>query len=332
MNSALDAAGPQAAWIGQLWWLTLWLCVLVFGAVMAALAWALWRSRRASGSARRKLGAGPDAVEALAPDLSPAEGAERKARLSVGAGIALSSVLLAGLLAASVLTDQALADLPLDDALAIRVTAHQWWWEVVYDDPRPDRVFTTANELVIPVGRPVVITLQSDDVIHSFWVPNLHGKKDMIPGRTSTIQLRADREGRYVGRCAEFCGLEHAFMAYDLVALPADRFAAWQEHQRTSPPEPQGAAAVRGRELFLTGSCMLCHAIQGTSANARRAPDLTHFASRAHIGAGRLANTPATLAKWIEDPRKIKPGVNMPAHFLPADDLAALVAYLETLR
>jgi len=318
MSNALDAAGPQAAWIGQLWWLTLWLCVFVFVVVMAALAWALWRSRRAS--------ADPS------PDLSPAADAERKLRLSVGAGVALSSVLLAGLLVASVLTDQALADLALGDALAVRVIAHQWWWEVVYDDPRPDRVFTTANELVIPVGRPVVITLQADDVIHSFWVPNLHGKKDMIPGRTSTIQLRADREGTYVGRCAEFCGLQHAFMAYDVVALPADRFAAWQAHQRTSAPEPQGAAELRGRELFLTGSCMLCHAIQGTSANARRAPDLTHFASRAHIGAGRLANTPQALAKWIEDPRRIKPGVNMPAHFLPADDLAALVAYLETLR
>jgi cytochrome c oxidase subunit 2 len=317
MNSALDAAGPQAAAIGQLWWLTLWLCVVVFVAVMAALGVALWRPRRAPGSA---------------PELARAAGAERKARWSVGAAIALSTVLLLGLLAASVLTDRALARLPLDGALAIRVIAHQWWWEVVYDDPQPDQVFTTANELVIPVGRPVVITLQADDVIHSFWVPNLHGKKDMIPGRTSTIQLRADREGRYVGRCAEFCGLQHAFMAVDVVALPADRFAAWQAHQRTPAPEPSSASAVRGRELFLTGSCMLCHAVQGTSANARRAPDLTHFASRAHIGAGRVANTRQALATWIEDPQKVKPGVNMPAHLLPPEDLAALVAYLETLR
>jgi len=332
MSNALDAAGPQAAWIGQLWWLMLWLCVFVFVAVMAALGWALCRSRRASGSARRKLGSGPDAAKALAPDPLPAAGAERQLRLSVGGAIGLSSLLLAGLLAASVLTDYALAHLPLHDALSIRVTAHQWWWEVVYDDPRPDRVFTTANELVIPVGRPVVITLQADDVIHSFWVPNLHGKKDLIPGRIAKIQLRADREGMYVGRCAEYCGLQHAFMAYDVVAVTADRFAAWTEHQRTSAPEPQGAAALRGRELFLTGSCMLCHAIQGTSANARRAPDLTHFASRAHIAAGRLANTPEALAKWIEDPQKIKPGVNMPSHFLPADDLAGLVAYLGTLR
>ena len=233
---------------------------------------------------------------------------------------------------ASALTDRALARLPLDDALAIRVIAHQWWWEVVYEDPRPDQVFTTANELVVPVGRPIVVTLQADDVIHSFWVPNLHGKKDLIPGRTSKIEFRADRAGRFVGRCAEFCGLQHAFMAYDVVVLPAQRYAEWAAHQRASAAEPQEARALRGRELFLTGSCMLCHAVQGTSAHGQRAPDLTHFASRAHIGAGRIANTPQALAQWIEDPQKLKPGVNMPSHFLPPDDLAALVAYLETLR
>jgi cytochrome c oxidase subunit II len=318
MNDALHAAGPQAAWIGQLWWFTLWLCVAVFVALMAALAWALWRARRPAG--------------AMPQPAPPSAGAERLARRWVSAAVLLSSLLLMGLLAASVLTDQRLATLSLDGALQIRVTAHQWWWEVEYEDPRPDRVFRTANEIVIPVGRSVVITLLADDVIHSFWVPNLHGKKDMIPGRTATIQLRADRAGTYVGRCAEYCGLQHAFMAYDVVALPADRFAAWQEHQLTPAPEPAGAAARRGHELFLTGSCMLCHAVQGTSANGRRAPDLTHFASRASIGAGQIANTSQALAQWIEDPQKLKPGVNMPAHLLPREDLAALVEYLETLR
>jgi cytochrome c oxidase subunit 2 len=318
MNDVLNAAGPQAAWIGKLWWLTLWLCVAVFVALMAALAWALWRARRPAGPAPQPA--------------SPSAGAERLARRWVGAAVGLSTLLLTGLLAASVLTDRKLATLPLDGALQLRVTAHQWWWEVEYDDPRPDRVFRTANEIVIPVGRPVVITLLADDVIHSFWVPNLHGKKDMIPGRVATTQLRADRAGTYVGRCAEYCGLQHAFMAYDVVALPPERFAAWQEHQLTPAPEPVGAAARRGRELFQTGSCMLCHAVLGTSANARRAPDLTHFASRAHIGAGRIANTPQALAQWIEDPHKLKPGVNMPAHLLAREDLAALVEYLETLR
>jgi cytochrome c oxidase subunit II len=316
-NDALDAAGPQAAAIGQLWWLMLWLCVFVFVALMAALAWGLWRSR----------GGTP-----ASPVVEPHGRGERRASRAVVAAVVLSTVLLTGLLVASVGADRALASLPLQGALNIRVTAHQWWWEVTYDDPRPDRIFTTANELVIPVGRPVVVTLQADDVIHSFWIPNLHGKKDLIPGRVATIELRADRAGHYVGRCAEYCGLEHAFMAVDVTALAADEFAAWQAHQRMDAPEPADDVARRGQELFMTGSCMLCHAIQGTSAGGRRAPDLTHFASRAHIGAGRFANTPPALAAWIEDPQKIKPGANMPAHLLPHEDNAALVAYLETLR
>ena len=312
----LDAAGPQAAHIADLWWLTLGACALVFVVVMAMFVWALWRAPRS----------GADTP----PDI--ASGDERPLRWGVGVGIAVSSVLLIGLLVASVLTDRALALMPVDDALNVRVTAHQYWWEIVYDDPQPDRVFTTANELYVPVGRPVVVTLQADDVIHSFWVPELHGKKDLIPGRTATIRLRADRSGEFVGRCAEYCGLEHAFMAFDVVALSADRFAAWADAQRSPAAEPNGAAAQRGRELFLSGSCMLCHAIQGTTANARKAPDLTHVASRAHLAAGRLANTPQTLAAWITDPQRIKPGVNMPAHLLPSDELAALVAYLETLK
>jgi len=233
---------------------------------------------------------------------------------------------------ASVLTDRALALMPVDNALDVRVTAHQFWWEVVYNDPAPDRVFTTANELYIPVGRPVVVTLEADDVIHSFWVPNLHGKKDLIPGRIATIRLRADRPGEFWGRCAEYCGLQHAFMAFDVVAVAPDRFASWTEAQRRPAADPGDAAAQRGRELFLSGSCMLCHAIQGTTANARKAPDLTHVASRAHLAAGRLDNTPQALAAWITDPQAIKPGVNMPTHFLAADDLTALVAYLGTLK
>jgi len=314
MSDALDAAGPQAAWIARLWWISLWLCVAVFIGVMGALCWALWRSHRTAA-------AGGDA---------PAR-KDRALRILVGCATLLSSVLLVGLLEVSVLTDRALARLPGKDAVAIHVIAHQWWWEMVYQDPRADHVFSTANELVIPVGRPVVVTLEADDVIHSFWVPNLHGKKDLIPGRTSTIAFRADRPGRFVGRCAEFCGVQHAFMAYDVVAMPPDGYAAWVQHERSAAPEPQAAAAMRGRELFLTGSCMLCHAVQGTSAQGRRGPDLTHFASRAHIGAGSVANTPEALARWIEDPQKLKPGANMPSHFLPPADLAALVAYLETL-
>ena len=317
-HDALVAAGPQAAHIADLWWLMVGVCAFVFVALLAALAWALWHA--------------PKGDFRTPPNAAPAPAAEKKVGRGVIAAATLSATLLVGLLVASVMTDRALAELSRADALHIQVTAHDWWWAVSYDDPQPDRTFTTANELYIPVGRPVIVTLTSDDVIHSFWVPSLHGKKDLIPGRVATIQFRADQAGEYRGVCAEFCGLQHAFMAFDVVALPPAQFEAWAEAQRKPAVEAEDAAARRGRELFLSGSCMLCHAIAGTTANAHKAPDLTHFASRAHIGAGRVTNTPPNLAAWIVDPQLIKPGVNMPAHPLPAEDLGALVAYLETLK
>lgn len=316
--NVLVPAGPQAAHIAALWWLTLALCALVFIVVLGVLAWGLWRAPRG------------DLL--TPPDTTPAPDAEQRLRRRVTAAVAISTILLIGLLVASVATDRALAQLSLVDAVHIRVTAHQWWWDVVYDDPEPERMFATANELRVPVGRPVIATLSSDDVIHSFWVPSLHGKKDVIPSRPATIQFRADKPGVYHAPCAEYCGLEHAFMRFDVIALPPEEYEAWAEAQRKPAREPQDAAARRGQELFLSGSCMLCHAVHGTTANARKAPDLTHVASRGQLGAGRLKNTPENLADWIADPQKFKPGVNMPAHLLIEDDLKALVAYMETLR
>jgi cytochrome c oxidase subunit 2 len=314
----LDPAGPQAAHIAELWWLTVAVCAVVFVAVLAVLAWGLWCAPR--GDPRTP------------PAATPARGAEKRLVQWVTAAVTVSAILLIGLLVASVATDRALAQLSLTDAINVRVTAHQWWWEIAYDDPQPERMFATANELRIPVGRPVLVTLDSDDVIHSFWIPSLHGKKDLIPGRTATIQFRADKPGEFHAPCAEFCGFQHAFMAFEVVALPAEQFEAWAEAQRRPAAEPEDAVARRGRDLFLSGSCMLCHAIHGTSAEARKAPDLTHLASRSHLAAGRLLNTPENLSDWIADPQKFKPGVNMPAHLLIDDDLKALVAYLETLK
>jgi cytochrome c oxidase subunit II len=241
-------------------------------------------------------------------------------------------VLLLILLAASVATDRALAQLPGQDALHVQVTGHQWWWAVHYDDPRPDRAFDTANEIHIPVGRTVVVSLESADVIHSFWVPNLHGKKDLIPGYTTTLTLRADKAGVYRGPCAEFCGLQHALMALEVVASPPAEYEAWAELQRRPAAEPSDPGAARGKRIFLSGSCMLCHAIDGTPAGARTAPNLTHVASRRTLAAGTLENTPQNLAAWILDPQKVKPGAQMPAHPLEGEDLGALVAYLETLK
>ena len=318
MHDALLPYGPQAEHIARFWWVMLAVCAFVFVAVMLALAIAVWRA--------------PKAEIGAAPDPAPPEERERRVGRRIGMAVALSIVLLLGLLGGSIATDRALAGLSLVDAVPIRVTAHQWWWEVLYDDADPQRIFSTANEMHIPVGRPVIVTLNADDVIHSFWVPSLHGKKDLIPGRTATIQFRADKPGRYRGQCAEYCGLEHAYMAFEVVAMPPQEYEAWADAQRQAAPDPGDAQAQRGRELFLTGSCMLCHAIRGTTAGARKAPDLTHVAGRAQLAAGRLENTPRNLEDWIRDPQKFKPGVNMPGHALPEDDLKAIVAYMETLR
>jgi cytochrome c oxidase subunit II len=246
--------------------------------------------------------------------------------------IAASIVGLFVLVVAIALTDRALANLPMDDPLTIEMTGHQWWWEIRYEDPDPSRTFTTANEVHIPVGRPVLVKLQSGDVIHSLWVPRLAGKRDLIPGRVSRMQLRADEPGVYRGQCAEFCGYQHAWMAFLVVAEPRDAYERWADAQRGSAIAPAAEQEKRGQQVFMQGTCVMCHAIQGTDANARLGPDLTHVASRQTLAAGALPNQPAHLARWIVEPQAVKPGVNMPPNRLPPADLDALVAYLSSLR
>jgi cytochrome c oxidase subunit 2 len=317
-HDALATAGPQAAHIGDLWNLTVFICTAVFCAVLLGLAFALWRSGRARGDEPA--------------DVSSNERHEPGPYRTVLWSVAVSIVLLLVLVVASVATDRALARMSLADAVDIEVTGHQWWWEVRYRGERVADTFTTANELHVPVGRPVVVKLVADDVIHSLWVPSLAGKKDLIPGRTALLQFRADRPGRYRGQCAEFCGYQHAFMAFEVVADPPDAFEAWQTAQRQPASEPGDARARRGRDVFLGSACVLCHAIEGTSAGARKAPDLTHVGSRTTIAAGTLPNRPAELARWIANPQDFKPGVNMPATTLSPADMDALVAYLGSLK
>jgi cytochrome c oxidase subunit 2 len=236
------------------------------------------------------------------------------------------------LLTASVGTDRALAHFALKDALHIEVTAHQWWWSARYDDKEAGNMFSVANELHVPVGRPVIMTLHSDDVIHSLWLPNLTGKKDLIPGRTATLTLQADQPGTYRGQCAEFCGAQHAWMALLVTADAPDAYEAWASKQREPAATPADPLATRGQQVFLGATCVMCHAIGGTEAGAQHAPDLTHLASRQTIAAGALPNDPAHLAAWISNPSAHKPGVNMPGHVFAPDDLNALVAYLGSLR
>ena len=317
-QNALNPTGIQAAHIYTLWNVMLGVCTVVFVATMIGLLIALRRGGRGD-------------------ETTPAEVArfgdpERIAHRSVVASVAISIALLLFLLAASVFTDRALARLPLQNAVTLDITAHQFWWEVQYNDDPPSRNFITANELQIPVGRPVIARLHSDDVIHSLWVPNLHGKKDLIPGETSLIQFRADKAGDYRGQCAEFCGWQHAWMAFNVKALPPSDFERWAEQQRHSAPEPATDIAKRGRDVFESGPCGMCHNIQGTNAHGQFAPDLTHVASRPTLAAGRLPNTPEHMMAWIVNPQQFKPGANMPAVPLSPDDLRALVAYLQTLK
>lgn len=317
-HSVLDALGPQAGHIVDLWRVFVILCSLFFGGILAAVLWILLRTPRA---------------DAAAPaDISTVGRPEPAVRRNVGRAVALSVIGLVLLVLASVFTDRAIASLSLRDAVNIEVTAHQWWWTARYTSGPVSDTFETANEIHVPVGKPVVVKLLSDDVIHSLWLPNLAGKRDLIPGRTSVIRFQADKPGIYRGQCAEFCGFQHALMGLLVVAEPPAQYEQWAQGQRAPATPPADPQAVRGQALFQSVSCAMCHTVQGTLAQGKRAPDLTHLASRLTLAAGTLGNTPRELADWIADPQKHKPGTNMPATPLSREDLQAIVAYLGTLK
>jgi cytochrome c oxidase subunit II len=218
------------------------------------------------------------------------------------------------------------------EGLTIRVIGHQWWWEVRYEDPEPHKAFTTANEIHIPVGEPVKVKLTSSDVIHSFWVPTLMGKQDLITGRENEIQLTAERAGVYRGQCAEFCGWQHAHMGMLVVAKPKDEYERWREHQIKAADPPSDRERQRGQEVFLSKPCVMCHAVRGTPAGGRVAPDLTHLGSRQYLAAATLPMSRGNLAAWIVDPQGIKPGVHMPLIKLEPEEIHPLVSYLEGLK
>jgi cytochrome c oxidase subunit II len=313
-QSVLSPAGLQASSIHSLWLLMLGVCTAVFVMVIAALLVGLIRGTR---NRSRETSAPPS---------------ERTLTRSVGVAVGLTVMLLVMLLVASVSTGRAVGSLHASSAVTIAIVGHQWWWEIQYEDPVPNRRVTTANELHVPTNRPVVLKVTSRDVIHSFWVPNLQGKRDLIPGYTTALWLQADRAGAFRGQCAEFCGLQHAHMALDVIAESDRDFETWLEAMRQPGGDPSEATSQKGRDVFMQTRCAGCHTIRGTAASGQIAPDLTHIATRSTLGAGTLANTPENLAAWIQDSQRLKPGNQMPANPLPADDLQALVAYLETLR
>jgi cytochrome c oxidase subunit II len=307
-HAAMNPAGPRARQIADLMLVFTSISVAVYLIVIAFLVWAMLRKRAGAGA-----------------------GADAKAKRVITVATGLTVVILLTLACADFVVQRGLSSHPAD-ALRVLITGHQYWWEVEYQDPDPSQQLRTANELHIPVGKPVELVLTSNDVIHSMWLPNLSGKKDLIPGHTNTEVLFAEQPGTYTGQCAEFCGLQHAHMRLVVTAEPEDRFNAWKQQQLAEARAPASEQEKRGQQVFVSSSCILCHTISGTDAAATVGPDLTHVASRGTLAAGTLANTPANLSSWILAPQRLKPGAQMPATALPPDDLAALVTYLANLR
>jgi len=317
-QNVLDPAGPPNRMVNRLFWTMLVVSAIVWLAVVVAAFWAA-RSRRRT------------TREDLEPVIVAPNDVQRRHTRIVGALIGATTLVLLLFLVFDFTVGRALAEHP-SRALTIEVIGHQWWWEVHYVDPDPSKLVVDANELHIPTGGPVQIKLSSHDVIHSFWVPNLIGKRDLIPGYTSSLFVSADQPGTYRAQCAEFCGAEHAKMALPVVVHTPAEFANWLATSRQPAAQPNDSSAQQGMRVFLAGPCSSCHSIAGTPAFATVGPNLTHLASRLTIGAGTLVNTRGNLAGWIVDPQSIKPGVRMPSNQLEAKDLRALLDYLETLK
>jgi cytochrome c oxidase subunit 2 len=256
-------------------------------------------------------------------------GSDRRAKALVLTGGLVAPVVVLSVLFAFTIRTLPATSAPKQGstALTVDVIGHQWFWEVRY----PGTAAVTANEIHIPARTRVRLEVQTADVIHSFWLPRLNRKIDLIPGRTNSIVLEADEPGVYRGQCAEFCGLQHANMAFFVYADPAPRFRAWLREQARPRRAPTRAQSRTGEQAFLSEACAGCHTIRGTQADGEAGPDLTHAGSRATLASGTIPNTRAALTDWITDPQHVKPGNRMPALGLPQSEIAALVAYLEGL-
>ena len=312
----LTASGPRAAHTAPLTWFMLIVSILVC-VIVTALVWI---------AARRSHGSGGASETTAVPVARGADGFPW-----VKWGLIASAV---PLFISLVWTMAALAQIagpPANTALAIDVTGHQYWWQATYDGASPGQHFSTANEFHIPVGVPILIRLHGADVIHSFWVPQLAGKTDTIPGQNNVTWLQADRPGRYRGQCTEYCGLQHAKMAFEIVAEPRDRFERWRTHQQQMAVPPATDQQRFGLVVF-ERRCASCHMVNGTEAAGAQGPDLTHFKDRRFIAAGALPNTIGAVAGWVQSPQSVKPGSTMPDQHLSGPELSAISGYLETLR
>ncbi len=307
LQSALSPAGAAAANIASLSWVLIASATLIFLGVMALLVWAIW----------------------------PHAGARplRTTLWVIGGGVVFPVVVLTALLAWSTARTPAWPARPPPGALMVGITAHMWWWEVRYRDPASGQEITLANELHVPAGQPVWLGLSSPNVIHSFWVPALGGKVDMVPGRMSHLMVQADQPGNWRGQCAEYCGEQHARMALHVVAKPPEEFAAWLAAQARPTAAPSTAVLARGRDAFMAQRCNACHTVRGVAEDGRLGPDLTHVGSRLYLGAGTLLNQPGAMAHWVAHTQDVKPGARMPSSAdMDAHTLTALAAWLEQLK
>jgi cytochrome c oxidase subunit 2 len=305
-----DPAGPYAASITLLSWVLLAMAGAVFLVVLAAL-WVALRGRPAS---RRKLGG--------------------TTVIWVG-GIAFPVVVLSLLLVYGLTLTRSLTEPVRGDEMRIRVTGEMWWWRVTYLGPDGEPFMLDANELHIPTGEPVVLELTSADVIHSFWVPRLSGKLDMIPGRWNLMKIQADQPGVYGGQCAEYCGGPHALMGLVVVAHPPEQFRRLIAARLAAraADRPMTPLMAKGAALFSSAGCAACHRIAETQANGIAGPDLTYVGTRRSLGAGILPNNMGTMMGWIGNSQAIKPDNRMPPYtVLSGEELAALAAYLEAQR
>lgn len=306
-QSAIDTAGNPAIYIGHLMLGITVVCTMIWLCVVAVLGWALFRRRPPRISDRSTF----------------------SVKLVVGGAVGATALIIACFTLASFWTTRSLG---ARSDISITIRGEQWWWRILYQGPDGALSFQTANEIHIPVGRNVTLKLESADVIHSFWVPSLAGKQDLVPGRTNTLLIRAERPGVYRGQCAEFCGLQHSHMAMMVVAEEQSDFDRWLGDQIAAGVPTDSDEARQGKLVFMAKPCAACHTVRGTDASGTTGPDLTHLASRATIAAGLLPTTRGSLAAWIADPQTLKPGNNMPMVPLSSDELRQVSAYLESLR
>lgn len=305
--SPLNPSGEGAQQISTIWWAVFSIGALIFLAVVALLVYGAFRTPgRAEEEGRHPFGT---------------------AMVWVG-GIAIPLIVLGTIYGLGLSGMGALGSASTTSPLTIEIIGHQWWWEVRY----PHENVVTANEIHIPTGQTVEFKLTSADVLHAFWVPQLQGKVEAIPGQTNTFTIKTGRAGTYRGECLLFCGLQHANMNFLVVAESPDTFAAWLSGQAKTPAAPTDPLLLQGQQIFLGSACVYCHTIAGTNASGEIGPSLTHLASRQQLAAGALPNNPGALGGWIVDPQTIKPGNMMPPENFSGPDLQALIAYLESLK